>query len=72
VLGCTHYPFAAAAIQKLLGAKTVLLDGGAGTARETKRRLVQADLLLEGEGSLQVENSSADPKIIKRCMELLK
>ena len=72
VLGCTHYPFAAAAIQKLLGEKTVLLDGGAGTARETKRRLVQADLLLEGEGSLQVENSSADPQIIKRCMELLK
>ena len=72
VLGCTHYPFAAAAIQKLLGAKTVLLDGGAGTARETRRRLALADLLLEGEGSLQVENSSADPKIIKRCMELLK
>ncbi len=72
VLGCTHYPFAATAIQKLLGEKTVLLDGGAGTARETRRRLALADLLLEGEGSLQVENSSADPKIIKRCMELLK
>ena len=72
VLGCTHYPFAAGVIQKLLGENTVLLDGGAGTARETRRRLALADLLLEGEGSLQIENSSADPKIIKRCIELLK
>lgn len=72
VLGCTHYPFAAEAIQKILGEKTVLLDGGAGTARETRRRLALADLLLEGEGSLQIENSSADPKILQRCVELLK
>lgn len=71
VLGCTHYPFASDVIQKLLGENTVLLDGGAGTARETRRRLALADLLLEGEGSLQIENSSADPKIIKRCVELL-
>lgn len=72
VLGCTHYPFAAKAIQKLLGSNTVLLDGGAGTARETRRRLAQADLLHEGEGSLQIENSSGDPFIIKRCIDLLK
>jgi len=72
VLGCTHYPFAAATIQKLLGSQTALLDGSAGTARETRRRLAAADLLLEGEGSLQIENSSADPEIIKRCIELLK
>ena len=71
VLGCTHYPFAADAIGELLGEKTVLLDGGAGTARETRRRLALSDLLLEGEGSLQMENSSADPAIIRRCMELL-
>lgn len=72
VLGCTHYPFAAGAIQKLLGENTVLLDGGAGTARETRRRLAAANLLLEGEGSLQIENSSAERKIIQRCIELLK
>ena len=39
VLGCTHYPFASRAITRVLGEKTVLLDGGDGTARETKRRL---------------------------------
>ena len=71
VLGCTHYPFAAKSIQKLLGESTVLLDGGAGTARETRRRLAAADLLLEGDGQLQIENSSADPAIVQRCIALL-
>ena len=45
VLGCTHYPFAAPAIGKILGSRTELLDGGDGTARETRRRLEEADLL---------------------------
>ncbi len=72
VLGCTHYPFAARAISSILGPGTVLLDGGAGTARETKRRLEQAGLLCEGPGQIQVENSLRDPEILLRCMELLK
>ena len=70
VLGCTHYPFAAKVIGKLLNAQ--LLDGGAGTARETKRRLEEADLLWEGPGEIQMENSSADPALLVRAMELLK
>ena len=45
VLGCTHYPLAAEAISKVLGDGVVLLDGGAGTARETRRRLEKAGLL---------------------------
>lgn len=45
VLGCTHYPFAAGAIRKILGNKTALLDGGDGTARETLHRLQNAQLL---------------------------
>lgn len=71
VLGCTHYPFAAGAIGKILGEKTLLLDGGAGTARQTKRCLEQAGLLWEGPGSVQIENSSHDRKLIRLCMELL-
>lgn len=71
VLGCTHYPFASGVIQKIFGTGTVLLDGGPGTARETKRRLEKADLLWEGPGELQMENSLADPTILQRCMELL-
>ncbi len=71
VLGCTHYPFASAAISRVLGAHTVLLDGGEGTARETERRLAAANLLEHGEGSLLVENSRKDRKIIDLCYSLL-
>ena len=72
VLGCTHYPFAAEAISRILGQDTALLDGGAGTARETKRRLENAGLLHQGPGSIRMENSLSDPDILLRCMELLK
>lgn len=70
VLGCTHYPFAAKVIGKLLN--TQLLDGGAGTAKETKRRLQEADLLYGGPGQVQMENSNPDPALFKRAMALLK
>lgn len=72
VLGCTHYPFAAEAVSRILGADTILLDGGPGTARETKRRLEAAGLLYEGPGSIRMENSLSDPEILLRSMELLK
>lgn len=71
VLGCTHYPFAAEVIQQLVGPNTVLLDGGEGTARETKRRLEAAGLLEKGAGELVIQNSAADPAVIRRCYELL-
>lgn len=71
VLGCTHYPFAAEAIGKILGEKTVILDGGAGTARQTRRQLEEKGLLQEGEGAVQVENSSGDTEKIKLSMTLL-
>ena len=71
VLGCTHYPFAKNVIQKLLGEKTVLMDGGPGTARETKRRLECAGLLRQGAGEVVFENSSGDAKMIELCKNLL-
>ena len=71
VLGCTHYPFAKNVIQKLLGEKTVLMDGGPGTARETKRRLECAGLLRQGAGEVVFENSSGDTKMIELCKKLL-
>ena len=71
VLGCTHYPFAARAISRVLGEKVVLLDGGDGTARETKRRLKEAGLLRSGEGSVTMENSKCDPLLLALSMELL-
>lgn len=71
VLGCTHYPFAAHTIQQILGENTLLVDGGPGTARQTKRCLEEAGLLYDGPGNVQIENSSHDKKLIRLCMELL-
>ena len=71
VLGCTHYPFVAEDISAVLGKDTAILDGGEGTARETRRRLEQAGLLENGSGSLIIENSSGDPFKIVLSHELL-
>lgn len=71
VLGCTHYPFAVGTISKLLGEHTVLLDGGPGTARETRRRLEQTGLLNPGPGEIIIENSANCPEITARCRALL-
>ena len=72
VLGCTHYPLAARAISRVLGENVVLLDGGDGTARETRRRLAAEGLLEEGGGELIMENSGGDPQMIARGYDLLK
>ena len=71
VLGCTHYPFVKKQIARILGADTRLLDGGEGTARQTRRCLEQKDLLNPGPGSVQMENSSHDAALLQRAMALL-
>ena len=71
VLGCTHYPFAAPVIGKLLGENTALLDGGPGTARQTRRRLEAEGLLYDGPGELLIENSAGLQEMVLRCRQLL-
>lgn len=71
VLGCTHYPFAARSISRAVGSEVALLDGGEGTARQTRRRLEQADLLEQGEGMLRIQNSRMDPQAIELAYHLL-
>ena len=71
VLGCTHYPFVMKAISRVLGQKVALLEGGGGTARETKRRLEAAGLLEAGEGEVKILNSSTDPNMIRLSWERL-
>ena len=68
VLGCTHYPFAAATIEKLLPG-TQLFDGGIGTARHTRYLLGQAGLLHQGEGETVIETSN--PHTAALCRRLL-
>ena len=71
VLGCTHYPFAAKAISRVLGSGVALLDGGDGTARETRRRLAEADLLENGTGEVILTNSLPDESILELSRKLL-
>ena len=71
VLGCTHYPFVKDAIAAILGRQTLLLDGGEGTARQTRRLLEQADLLNDGQGSVTVANSLGTPELLKLSYTLL-
>ena len=73
VLGCTHYPFAAKTISRIMGDGVVLLDGGDGTARETRRRLREAGLLREGTGgSVTLESSAKDGNMVCLAAELLR
>lgn len=71
VLGCTHYPFAAKAISAVLGPETALLEGGDGTARETRRRLEQEHLLGDGQGEVIFISSSEDPGKTELARQLL-
>jgi glutamate racemase len=45
VLGCTHYPFVRAQIDRALGGGVSFFDGGAGTARRLRCRLEETELV---------------------------
>lgn len=73
VLGCTHFPLVKEEIRKALPAEVKIYDGGAGTARETRRRLVAADLRREQKekGRVIFYNSSEDEKMLELSRYLL-
>lgn len=73
VLGCTHYPFVKEAIQKVVGEQTLLFDGGAGTARETRRRLREQGLCSTSreKGTVIFQNSLEEEKVLELCRRLL-
>ena len=71
VLGCTHFPFVAPTLARLAGPDTELLDGAAGTARQTRRRLFEQGLLRPTpSGRLIFRSSSADPQVLARARTL--
>ena len=71
VLGCTHYPFLSKAISAVVGDKTELLDGSEGTAKETARRLREANLLSQQiQGTVHFENSLPNEEILHRARAL--
>lgn len=72
VLGCTHYPFLKTAISQVVGANCTLLDGARGTAKETKRRLLEAGLLSDtAQGKVEFQNSLPSAEISALSQSLL-
>ena len=71
VLGCTHYPWVAAAIARRMPAGTVFLDTGEPVARQLERRLAADNLLGGGEGLLTVATSGAPASVAATVDRLL-
>ena len=74
VLGCTHYPFLRAALQRALGGGVTIIDGNAGIAAQLRRRLSELELLnpAPNPGSVTWSNSLRDPAILRRSERLLR
>lgn len=72
VLGCTHYPFVRKQIERVLGDRVRIFDGGEGTAREMRRRLDVAGLLRgeDRQGSIDFRNSLDDENKLELCHRL--
>jgi glutamate racemase len=57
VLGCTHYPFATAALRRHAGLDVRLIEPGPPVARQTRRLLTAHGALHPGPGALTLETS---------------
>ena len=73
VLGCTHYPHVRSAIAAHFPAGTPILDGGEGTARQTKKRLSELSLLCERDraGNVEILNSAPNEALLSLSRSLL-
>lgn len=73
VLGCTHYPHVKLAIAAHFPAGTPILDGGEGTARQTKKRLSELSLLCERDraGNVEILNSTQNEALLSLSRSLL-
>ncbi|MCH2219204.1 MAG: glutamate racemase [Dechloromonas sp.] len=63
VLGCTHYPWVAAAIARRLPEGATLLDTGEAVARQLERLLAAGGLLGGGSGHLSLATSGAPQSV---------
>ena len=73
VLGCTHYPFIKDTLLKIVGKDVNIIDGGFGTAKELKRRLLEKNLLSKCNkiGNVEIINSSGKKEVIDLSYKLL-
>lgn len=59
VLGCTHYPFIRKSIEKFFDNRVDVIDGGGGTAKETKRRLAEIEALSQNKNAGKIDFKSS-------------
>lgn len=72
VLGCTHYPFIAEALKRLLPLDTAILDGSEGAAQQLERLLLQQKLRRSGgNGKVAFFNSDAQAARLNALCEHL-
>ncbi|MBX4266450.1 glutamate racemase [Clostridium estertheticum] len=74
VLGCTHYPFIKKELIKIVGEKTIIIDGSIGTVNQLKRQLTSNNLLNEktAKGIVTIYSSSTNDNTIDLSYKLLK
>ena len=60
VLGCTHYPFIKNELIKIVGEKTIIIDGSVGTVNQLRRQLKSNNILNEKKtkGRVTIYNSA--------------
>lgn len=71
VLGCTHFVFYRNYFMSDHFKRITIMDGNLGTCNHLRRILMEKDLLHEGEGSVEIFNSSNDPKYLTLSNKLL-
>lgn len=73
VLGCTHYPFLAGAIRRIVGRHVEILDGADGVTHRLQAQLDAAGLCTSRTtpGHVEFRNSLDDPEILARSRALL-
>lgn len=71
VLGCTHYPLVQKEIQEVLG-QVQFFNGAPNLARHLKEILEEKDLLNQGEGKIEFEDSQGMEQKKERFFEILK
>ncbi|WP_298842643.1 glutamate racemase [Clostridium sp.] len=73
VLGCTHYPFIKKELSKIVGEKTIIIDGSIGTVNQLKRQLTCNNLLNEKKtkGIVTIYSSSTNDNTIDLSYKLL-
>ncbi|MGH4119014.1 glutamate racemase [Clostridium sp.] len=73
VLGCTHYPFIKSELTKVVGDKTIIIDGSVGTVNQLKRQLIKSNLLnaKKTKGIITIYSSGTNNTMIDLSYKLL-